>query len=400
MKHSPWRFAPYALVAAGALAGQISAGHGYFKPTVWGVYIVIAVCGLAIEGGAVWMGYLAKQRGEMGENSTPFFVISTLFAALAVAINVIGHWGNIWAVAMFGGLSAAGYAIWCFDLRALLEDSWDKDGSIRRRAPSRMILMRFSEGDAKVAARARTIALIHAEANRDAPALGPSQAIALARRELDEEARRAGIAAAVQQHMKEEMKASDIDIKLAMLSYGAQAIADEMMQRAKNGDMAEALSSRITPKRLTGIDPNKTAGNRAQRPAPANQDGKPPVIEGDFEEVQEKPRKALPSGSRGQDPWEKFAPLLKAIMENNPDWNTRETGLTTSQIEGALAWAVANAGLDKALVPTSKPYLLKLRWMIEALSQRPVPDEQWEKSLAGVDRDRIDEQRAALGVTG
>lgn len=383
-----WRFIPYGGVAGGAIYGQVSAGITRVGASDLASLTMVILMAVAIEGGAVWMAYLAKQRGELGENPTPFFVISSFFAALAVGINVLGHWGDLWSVALFGGLSAAGYVIWCFDLNALLDDAWDPDGTIRRKVPGIRVLKKLTGGNMALAKRARRIALLYAESLTEPhlPGMGPARAIELAQQQIAEETRRSRLEASVRQIYLEE-GASTTDIELALLAYGADGgIAAAIAEQVSIHDMAASLAARIAPKRLAG-SPVPRVSSPPRRSAPPPSPPAPPsavrrrpsgaddVIDG---EVIESRKSVGPGRGSDVDPWEKYASILRAVAEHVPDWDTRDHKIRYTEVAEAQAAAAERGRLDKTC--TSKPYLLKLALMAEALTARAseIPAHQWE----------------------
>lgn len=266
-----WRTVPYGFIATLAIAGQYLALVERLHPVNNVARAGILSVALGIEGMAVWLAYLADTRGRLGERALPYRVISALFATLAFAINIVGHYPDVYLMVVFGGFSVAGYTVWCIESISALRDFWDADGSIRSRVPAYGLLKNY-EKDPRVIKRARLIAQTHAEAHPDAPGLGPVSALAQAREELSVEARRATL----QKVIREQYKLAGlppIDIEMALLAYGTEEVAASLIKDANNSGLASALLHIVRPQRLLGMDEgtwDKVAGqpgDSADRPA-------------------------------------------------------------------------------------------------------------------------------------
>lgn len=98
----------YAVVVAFAIMGQAQAA------TVWlGWPMLAAVAAVStIEFGGIVLSIEADHRRQLGERAYTYRVLSAVVAALAVGINVYGHWRNPAQVGLFAGLSALGYTVW------------------------------------------------------------------------------------------------------------------------------------------------------------------------------------------------------------------------------------------------------------------------------------------------
>lgn len=403
-RHSRLRYIPYLLVAGGAVYGQIQAGLMHRQPEDVMSAVPIYALAFAIEGGAVWMAWLAKERGERGESVKPFFIASTFFALIACGINIIGHWGDIWSLVVFGLLSAGGYAIWCIDLNALLDDTWDPDGSIRKQVPSVRVLAKMTT-DADLVRRARRLALLYAEAHRNCLGLGPSEAIDMAISERAEEQQRAKLAAAVKQHFQEQGLTST-DVNLAILANGSDRIVQALMDAVDTDETAKALAARIAANRLAGAVPSAIpAGATGQPVRPGRRREKAPDRPADqptgggadkAPEAKAPNRVPRPSADEfSADPYVLYGDQLKAVIAAIPDWETRTAKISGSEVLRAQD-AAYNAGtLLTAL--RSKPYCLRFAWMLEAISRRrdQIPPELWGggKPLADVDPSTLDGHR-------
>jgi len=414
-RHSRGRFIPYLLVAGGAVYGQIQAGLKNARPPDTISSIPIFALAFALEGGAVWMAWLAKERGERGESVKPFFIASTCFALVACAVNIIGHWGDLWSLVVFGLLSAGGYAIWCIDLNALLDDTWDPDGSIRKQVPSIRILAKLTT-DADLVRRARRLALLYAEAHRDKLGLGPAEAIEMAIKERDEQHREAMLAAAVKRHF-EELGLAQTDVSLAILANGAERIVRDLMDAVDSKETAHALARRISANRLAGIVPpvtaplpsggsRKASGGRRDKPSESAAGGvvpekasaeKAPHTEVKIEVKAARASRAT-TGENLADPYVVYGDQLAAVVAAIPGWETRENKISAGDVLKAQIAAQAAGTLLNPI--TSKPYCNKFGWMIEALSERAdrIPPHHWTQGgdLSDVDAATLDGHRASF----
>lgn len=124
----------YLSVVLVAAAGQISAATYWSGWHLLGVVPLVAV----LEFGGVVMAARADERRRMGERAYAALAISTAVAAMAAAINYVGHLavGQGIAAWVFAGLTVLGYLIWLVDTGYRRRDAMREAGKMRAGRPA------------------------------------------------------------------------------------------------------------------------------------------------------------------------------------------------------------------------------------------------------------------------
>lgn len=338
-KHLRWL--PYGLIATLAIGGQYLAGVEHLHPTTPVEHAAIIAVAIGIEAIAVWLSVLARERARRGENARLYWVISTLFAGLAAAINIIGH-NELYLAAVFGGFSAAGFVIWLSEQIDAVKHAWDADGSIRAKVPAYAHLRQF-ESDEKIVKRARLLAHMHAEQHPDQPGMGIMTALETAREQLAVEDRRRRLIAVVAKRYKEAGFSAD-EIDLATLIYNTEQVAKDMMDRADNTGLAIGLAHGVSPTKLTDVSAREIDKARPADEAepPAVKPQPVPRTDDDAEPEQESPKHAGPGGRSDEPSW-----MLQAVLAWRKAIEEGRDGLTNAELAEAAGKSVATVKRKK-----------------------------------------------------
>ncbi|BCJ51807.1 hypothetical protein Asp14428_32820 [Actinoplanes sp. NBRC 14428] len=135
-----WAYSFYAVAASGAVIGQswVALDHLPLPPAVPTAVRVLAVLpfALCLELLAMALAAMADERMRSGERAYGLRIFSTVIAAVAVGIQVAGHWPDLYWSSVFGVLSGSAYALWLLHAAARRRDALRAAGKLADTAPT------------------------------------------------------------------------------------------------------------------------------------------------------------------------------------------------------------------------------------------------------------------------
>ncbi|QSB14576.1 hypothetical protein JQS43_24400 [Natronosporangium hydrolyticum] len=240
-------FTFYATAAAAAVIGQTWVA---LKKLPWSDDLhvgwrigAVAPFALTLELLAVVLAVMADHRMRLGERAVVLRVFSAAVAVLATGVIVVGHWGDPYVVAAFGGLSVAAYLLSMAHMAMRRRDAMRAAGQLAQIAPAYGWWRRLRRP--LLTARAAELARERG--------LGLYESLRAAELELRAERRRPAIAAAVGAAIRAE-QADPRMAEIAVSTLDLDRIAAELAGRADYAGWAARLAPAVTAPVDTATD--------------------------------------------------------------------------------------------------------------------------------------------------
>ena len=239
----------YAVAAAGAVIGQtwVAVGHlpwGSGVP-LWARVAVVLPFALCLELLAMALAAMADERMRLGERAYGFRVFSAVVAGVAVGIQVVGHWPNVYWSGVFGVLSCSAYSLWLLHGAARRRDALRAAGKLADTAPAYGLWRRVRHPvwTARAAELARE-GRVDAASGRWQP-LGLYESLRAARLVMGDEKRRPAIAGAVEQVVRSDQRDPRM-AEVAVRTLDLDRLAAELAGRVDYGAWADRLAPAVT----------------------------------------------------------------------------------------------------------------------------------------------------------
>lgn len=258
-----WAYPFYAVAVTGAVIGQtwVALEHLSWSPAAPVPVRVLLVLpfALCLELLAMALAAMADERMRLGERAYGLRAFSTAVAAVAVGIQVAGHWPDLYWAAVFGVLSSSAYALWMLHAAARRRDALRAAGKLADTAPDYGLWRRIRHPI--LTARAAELAR---EGHRDA-ATGQWRPLALfeslraAEQAISAENRRPAVARAVAEVVRADQhdpRMADIAVRTLDLDRLAAELASRVNYCAWADRLAPAITA-PTPAALTDGDTNR-----------------------------------------------------------------------------------------------------------------------------------------------
>lgn len=272
-----WAYPFYAVAVSGAVIGQtwVALEHLSWSPAVPVPVRVLLVLpfALCLELLAMALAAMADERMRLGERAYGLRVFSSAVAAVAVGIQVAGHWPDLYWSAVFGVLSSSAYALWMLHAAARRRDALRAAGKLADTAPDYGLWRRIRHPI--LTARAAELAR---EGHRDA-ATGQWRPLALfeslraAEQAISTENRRPAVARAVAEVVRADQhdpRMADIAVRTLDLDRLAAELASRVNYCAWADRLAPAITA-PTPTPTTDGDTNRPDPAEASEPEQPHQ---------------------------------------------------------------------------------------------------------------------------------
>jgi hypothetical protein len=168
-------------------------------------------------------------------------LFSAAIATLATGINVVGHWGNVYAAVFFGALSASAYILYLFHSAFRRRDALRARKALAKPAP--IYGWRQWRREPEVTRRARSLA----QANN----LGLHESLRMARDELRAETRLVALAKLVERRIRQE-HSDATSAAIAANTYDLARLAAEIEARADYAGWADVIGETLSPRNHIG----------------------------------------------------------------------------------------------------------------------------------------------------
>lgn len=244
-----WAYSFYAVAASGAVIGQswVALDHLPLPPGVPIAVRVLAVLpfALCMELLAMTLAAMADERMRLGERAYGLRVFSTLVAVVAVGIQVVGHWPDLYWSSVFGVLSGSAYALWLLHAAARRRDALRAAGKLADTVPDYGLRRRMCHPI--FTARAAELAR---EGRRD-PAtgtwrpLGLYESLRATELAIGDEKRRPAVARAVEQVVRVDQRDPHL-AEVAVHTLDLDRLAAELAARVDYPAWADRLAPAIT----------------------------------------------------------------------------------------------------------------------------------------------------------
>jgi hypothetical protein len=248
----------YAVAATGAVIGQtwVAVGHlpwGSGTP-FWARVAVVLPFALCLELLAMALAAMADERMRLGERAYGFRAFSAAVAAVAVGIQVAGHWPNLYWSGVFGVLSCSAYLLWLLHASARRRDALRQARKLADTAPDYGLWRRLRHPvwTARAAELARQ-GRVDAVSGRWRP-LGLYESLRAAQLVMGDERRRPAIAAAVEQVVRADQREPRM-AEVAVHTLDLDRLAAELANRVDYGAWADRLAPAITAPRAPAPEP-------------------------------------------------------------------------------------------------------------------------------------------------
>lgn len=261
-----WAYPFYAVAVTGAVIGQtwVALEHLSWSPAVPVPVRVLLVLpfALCLELLAMALAAMADERMRLGERAYGLRAFSAMVAAVAVGIQVTGHWPDLYWAAVFGVLSSSAYALWMLHAAARRRGALRAAGKLADTAPDYGLWRRIRHPI--LTARAAELAR---EGHRDVTTgqwrpLALFESLRAAEQAISAEKRRPAVARAV----AEVVRADQHDPRMADIAVRTldlDRLAAELASRVNYCAWADRLAPAIT-----APTPTPTDGD-TNRPDPA-----------------------------------------------------------------------------------------------------------------------------------
>jgi hypothetical protein len=239
----------YGVAAAGAVIGQtwVAVGHlpwGSGVP-LWARVAVVLPFAVCLELLAMALAAMADERMRLGERAYGFRVFSAAVAAVAVGIQVAGHWPNVYWSGVFGVLSSSAYLLWLLHGAARRRDALRAAGKLADIAPAYGLWRRVRHPvwTARAAELARE-GRVDTAGGRWRP-LGLYESLRAAQVVMGDEKRRPAIAGAVEQVVRADQRDPRM-AEVAVRTLDLDRLAAELADRVDYGAWADRLAPAVT----------------------------------------------------------------------------------------------------------------------------------------------------------
>lgn len=290
---APWAYPFYAVAVSGAVIGQtwVALEHLSWSPAVPVPVRVLMVLpfALCLELLAMALAAMADERMRLGERAYGLRAFSSAVAAVAVGIQVAGHWPDLYWAAVFGVLSSSAYALWMLHAAARRRDALRAAGKLADTAPDYGLWRRMRHP--ALTARAAELAR---EGHRDATTgqwrpLALFESLRAAEQAISAEKRRPAVARAVAEVVRADQHDPHM-ADIAVRTLDLDRVAAELASRVDYAAWADRLVPAITaptstptnsdtnkpdpPEAASGAeqphhpDPNATSPRPEAQPAP------------------------------------------------------------------------------------------------------------------------------------
>lgn len=261
-----WAYPFYAVAVTGAVIGQtwVALEHLSWSPAVPVPVRVLLVLpfALCLELLAMALAAMADERMRLGERAYSLRVYSSAVSAVAVGIQVAGHWPDLYWAAVFGVLSSSAYALWMLHAAARRRDALRAAGKLADTAPDYGLRRRIRHPI--LTARAAELAR---EGHRDATTgqrrpLALFESLRAAEQAISAEKRRPAVARAVAEVVRADQhdpRMADIAVRILDLDR----LAAELASRVNYSAWADRLAPAITAPTPT---PTNSDTNRPDLP--------------------------------------------------------------------------------------------------------------------------------------
>lgn len=258
-----WAYPFYAVAVSGAVIGQtwVALEHLSWSPAVPVPVRVLLVLpfALCLELLAMTLAAMADERMRLGERAYSLRAFSSAVAAVAVGIQVAGHWPDLYWAAVFGVLSSSAYALWTLHAAARRRDALRAAGKLADTAPDYGLWRRIRHPI--LTARAAELAR---EGHRDATTgqwrpLTLFESLRAAEQAISAEKRRPAVARAVAEVVRADQhdpRMADIAVRTLDLDRLAAELASRVNYCAWADRLAPAITA-PTPAALTDGDTNR-----------------------------------------------------------------------------------------------------------------------------------------------
>jgi hypothetical protein len=265
----------YAVAAMGAVLGQtwVAVGHLPWGSAVpfWARVAAVLPFALCLELLAMALAALADERMRLGERAYGFRTFSAAVAAVAVGIQVVGHWPDVYWSGVFGVLSASAYLLWLLHSAARRRDALRAAGKLADTAPDYGLWRRVRHPvwTARAAELARQ-GRVDGSSGRWRP-LGLFESLRAAQLVMADEKRRPAIAGAVEQVVRDDQRDPRM-AEVAVRTLDLDRLAAELAGRVDYGAWADRLAPAVTApspiSAVTAAVPSPDAVVTAPTPSP------------------------------------------------------------------------------------------------------------------------------------
>lgn len=277
-----WAYPFYAVAVTGAVIGQtwVALEHLSWSPAVPVPARVLLVLpfALCLELLAMALAAMADERMRLGERAYSLRAFSAMVAAVAVGIQVAGHWPDLYWAAVFGVLSSSAYALWMLHAAARRRDALRAAGKLADTAPDYGLRRRIRHPI--LTARAAELAR---EGHRDATTgqrrpLALFESLRAAEQAISAEKRRPAVARAVAEVVRADQhdpRMADIAVRTLDLDRLAAELASRVNYCAWADRLAPAITAPTRP--MTDGDTNRSDPAEASEPEQPHQPAAAPA---------------------------------------------------------------------------------------------------------------------------
>lgn len=239
----------YAVAATGAVIGQtwVAVGHLPWGSGVpfWVRVAVVLPFAMCLELLAMALAAMADERMRLGERAYGFRAFSAAVAAVAVGIQVAGHWPDVYWSGVFGVLSGSAYLLWLLHAAARRRDALRAADKLADTAPDYGLWRRVRHPvwTARAAELARE-GRVDTASGRWRP-LGLYESLRAAQLVMGDEKRRPAVARAVEQVVRADQRDPRM-AEVAVRMLDLDRLAAELAGRVDYGAWADRLAPAVT----------------------------------------------------------------------------------------------------------------------------------------------------------
>jgi hypothetical protein len=265
----------YGVAAAGAVLGQtwVAVGHLPWGSAVpfWVRVAAVLPFALCLELLAMALAALADERMRLGERAYGFRTFSAAVAVVAVGIQVVGHWPDVYWSGVFGVLSSAAYLLWLLHSAARRRDALRAAGKLADTAPDYGLWRRVRHPvwTARAAELARQ-GRVDGSSGRWRP-LGLFESLQAAQLVMADEKRRPAIAGAVEQVVRADQRdprMAEVAVRTLDLDRLAAELAGRVDYSAWADRLAPAVAAPAPIPAVTTAVPRPASAVTAPVPSP------------------------------------------------------------------------------------------------------------------------------------
>ncbi|MDT5040103.1 MAG: hypothetical protein QOE51_1088, partial [Actinoplanes sp.] len=265
----------YGVAAAGAVLGQtwVAVGHLPWGSAVpfWVRVVAVLPFAVCLELLAMALAALADERLRLGERAYGFRTFSAAVAVVAVGIQVVGHWPDVYWSGVFGVLSSSAYLLWLLHSAARRRDALRAAGKLADTAPDYGLWRRvrhpvWTARAAELARQGRVDGT-----NGRWRALGLFESLQAAQLVMADEKRRPAIAGAVEQVVradKRDPQMAEVAVRTLDLDRLAAELAGRVDYSAWADRLAPAVAAPAAIPAVSGAIPSQIPAVTAAIPSP------------------------------------------------------------------------------------------------------------------------------------